>query len=444
MLHQLKRIPVNTVYLYAGSLLAGALNYLYNLLMAREAFLGPSEYGALAALTSLLYLGGISAATLTTTTTNYIASIVGREQSSQIGYFIRQLSRYVFLFGLVIGVFFITASPFLAQHLKLNSALLPMLLAPILLLALLGAITLGALQGLTLFGTLAILFAIGASLRLLLSWILVGPLQLGITGALLATLAAAAIVYGLSVLPLRQYLKQTFFSPASKPVFRWRELVGYTHSVFWVTLGITSLFSLDIILAQHYLTNQEASQYSAFSTLGRIIYFTTLPLIMIMFPLVTRRFAAARSSRSVIIMSGLGVVVISLVALGVFSTVPGLVIRYSIGDAYQAASSTLWLFGLFFAVVSASTWLIHIFLARRTTLVAYLAPAAVILQIVLISRWHESPRHIVISSLVAASALLAGLLISVPVVKSASVRQPTSLDQLATNPDGYQNKNPGD
>lgn len=391
--------------------------------MAREEFLGPAEYGALAALTSLLYLGGISAATLTTTTANYAAGLLGRKQTEYIGQLIHRLSRQALLLGLVLGVLIIGLSPFLAKQLHLSSIMLPILLAPILLLALLAAIAIGALQGLAAFGALAFVLVGGAGFRLLLSVLLVGPLRQELTGALLAAILATCLMYIIAWLPLRPYLKRQRLQPAQTAIISWRELFSYTHSVFWIMFGITSLFSIDIVLAQHYLNNQAASLYGALSTLGRIIYFTTLPLTMIMFPLVTQRFVAANSSRKIIILSGFSVIAVGLILLIIYAASPQLVIGYTVGKAYLEGSSNLWLFGLFFCVVSTATWLMHVFLARQITLVAYLAPAAVILQIVLISRWHSSPQQIITGSLIAASSLMLGLLISLPLVKSEPIKK---------------------
>lgn len=406
MISSLRRIPFNTLYLYGGSLLASAMNYLYNIIMARDRFLGPAEFGSLAALTSLLYLGNIVAATVTTTAAKYVATLVGRQQHEHIGYFIRRFSWYVTLLGLAGGFFLIAASPFIARQLHFASVVPVIILAPIFLLSLLVAVSLGTLQGLAYFGMMAIVFLAAAGFRLLIALPLVGILAWGITGALIAALLASLIMYALSVLPLRQYLLSSqVVSSLPSAVIRWPELVGYTHQVFWVVLGLTSLLSIDVVLAQHYLPTTDASLYGALSTLGRIIYFAALPIIMVMFPLATKKAAVNESSNKVVFMAGAAVCVIAIPLLLAYALAPQFIISLSVGAAYQAGSGDLWLFGLFFTTLTLATWLAYALLAQQIP-IGWMPPVAVAGQVILIVFWHDSPRQIVISSLVATMLLI--------------------------------------
>lgn len=402
-----KHIPVNALYLYAGSLLASAINYLYNIIMARESFLGPAEFGSLAALTSLLYVGNIAAATLTTTTTKYIAAFAGRDQYNHIGPFLRRLYWLVTFFGLAGGLFLITASPFIARQLHFTSVLPVIILAPIFPLSLLVAISMGTLQGLALFGTMALVFLTASGLRLLLAIPLVGSLSWGISGAILAGLLASLGMYAISLFPLRQYLSiKQVSSPLASGIVLWKELVGYTHQVFWVVLGLTSLLSIDVVLAQHYLPTANASLYGVLSTLGRIIYFVALPVIMVMFPLASKKAALNQSINKIVLMTGAVVCLFAVPFLIAYTIIPQLIIRFSVGAAYQAGADDLWLFGLFFTALTLATWLAYALLALQIS-IGWIPPAVVLGQVILIAIWHDTPRQIVTCSLVATMLLIA-------------------------------------
>lgn len=409
----LPRLPVNVLVFYAGSIVGGGINYLYNIIMARDAFLGPDEFGALAALTSMLYLVSIIVSTLTTTTANYTATFLAQDQVQRVAYFIRHLSWYSGLIGGAVGILVAASSRLISPALHLNTTLPVLIIALSIPVMLLLGITTGVLQGMRAFSTLTVVFVVGATFRLLFALPLVTVIHLGISGALLAGLLASLLVYGISLFSLRQIVHVPAVKPKQTEMsFSWRQLFGYTQQVFWATLGLISLFSIDIILAQHYLAAPSASIYSGLSTLGRVIYFLILPITMVMFPIVTKHFAIQQSIRTIIVVTGLGLAGIAMSIISIYATIPEYIIRLSIGESYLAGTSLLWLFGLFYGLLSFSTWLIYIGLAIRNKLAAYLPLIAVITQGVLILRYHHTIEQILVISLGSAAALTLGLVVT--------------------------------
>ncbi len=408
---RLVRVPRAALWLYGGSLAVGFLNYLYNIILARDAFLGPREFGMLAALSSFLYLEGVVVSVVTTVTAAYVAGFVGRKQPAAVWLFVRRFSWQAGGVGLIMGTLVAVASPWLAQWLHVPT-LRPLWLLAITFPVALGAgVTLGALQGAMAFKILSLVLLLGATLRLALAVPLVAGVKWGVSGALLAGVAASLVVYAISWVPLRRYRGVEVGETDLTPV-PWRDFFRYTQRVFWAMAGLTALFSVDLIMAQHYLPAEQAGLYGGLSTLGRIIYFITLPFTTLMFPTVTSRLAAGYSSRRVLLLTGGALLALTLGIIAVYAVAPGLVIRFTLGQSYLNGAAYLWWFGVFFGLLALATWLVHALLAHQQTGIALLPPLALVLQLLLITRFHGSLVEIMGSSVVAAAVLVVGLSVS--------------------------------
>lgn len=404
-----RRIPPNTLWFYSSSVAAGALNYLYNIVMARPAFLGPAQFGALAALGALLYLEGIVSSTVTTVSTNYTATLLGAGHGSQVRVMVQRVGTYVAFSGLALALLLLGGARYLARELHLASVLPIFILAPIMIITLLVGVLVGVLQGSRAFGALAAVTVLGALLRLLFALPLVAYWHLALRGALLANLASIVVVLVvIALLVQRRYPPARASSLPDNAVAR-ITLWGYAGSVFFTVLGLTALFSIDIVLAQHYLTTTQASLYASLSTLGRIVYFATLPITLVMFPIISHRVAAGYAYRRVLLFTGTSIAIICALLGSLYVLMPSVIIHYTVGSIYAAGAADLWLYAAFFSALSIATWLAHFLLARRRMIVAFIPSLCLFFQIFFIVRNHTSAHAIISNSLMATTLLLFGL-----------------------------------
>lgn len=408
---------------WVGSLLTGGVNYLFNIVMAQEAFLGPVGFGSLAALSSLIYLDGVAMTTLMTVTAYAVASLVGRGEAHKIGALLTLLTRKVGIPAAAFAGLLVVGSPLLASFLHLESVGPVVLLAPTLFLTLLLGVTSGVLQGLLAFSALALIGFLGAVLRLGLSIPLVAA-GLDVSGALLASVLAVVIGYVASLAFLRRHLRRGAAGPDNLRVLPVQGLSRYTGHVFVATFGLTALFSVDLLLAKHYLAPDAAGLYGGLATLGRVVYFATLPLTLVLFPVLTKRAAARRPTKTLLLLGGGGVVAIASGVVALAALFPEPMVRATLGGAYLAASHELWRFTLFYGFVSLATWLTYVFLAFRRTTVSLFPIGGALLQVLLIVRFHASVRAVLLVSL-AAAGLLAGALAVGIILTQARERRST-------------------
>ncbi len=108
-----------TILVSGGLTLAGVGNYLFNLLMTR--MLGPSEYGILAALVSIVYFFGIFSQTINLTICKFTVQLQARAGFETVRRFLgRAIKKIIWIAGTAL-VFFGAFSFLIRDFLHLSS-----------------------------------------------------------------------------------------------------------------------------------------------------------------------------------------------------------------------------------------------------------------------------------------------------------------------------------
>jgi len=385
-----------------GSLLAGFLGYLYHLLMGR--LLGPSGYGVLASLLSLLYVFGVPTATFSLVATKFAADFKKSRQ------FLEKTEKKSFLFSLLFFLFFGALTPLIASFLHLQ-ALLPILLIGLCLaLGFLVTFKGAILQGRLNFVPLAVGGTANAAIKLLLGIIFV-YFGLGINGAILPMVIGAifSYFYFQHFLTNKEVMAK---EEASPPKLTNKEIWGYTKPIFFFTLAFALLYSLDVIFARHFLAPQEAGWYGALSTLGKIIYFLVSPLSLVLFPMASRKKSQEEKSDRLFRFSFSLAILIAIFLTAAYFLFPNLILRVFYGEQFLPAAPYLGLFGVFLSFYSLAYFLGNFMLSQeKTKPVAFLPFLALLLQVVLILFFHESILAILGASIFACGLLFLSFLV---------------------------------
>ena len=385
-----------------GSLLAGFLGYLYHLLMGR--LLGPSEYGVLASLLSLLYVFSVPTATFSLVATKFAADF--KKSRS----FLEKTEKKSFLFSLLFFLFFGALTPLIASFLHLQ-ALLPILLIGLCLaLGFLVTFKGAILQGRLNFVPLAVGGTANAAIKLLLGIIFV-YFGLGINGAILPMVIGAIFSY----FYFQHFLisKEVMVKEeTSSPKLTNKEIWDYTKPIFFFTLSFALLYSIDIIFARHFLAPQEAGWYGALSTLGKIIYFLVSPLSLVLFPMASRKKSQEEKSDRLFRFSFSLAILIAIFLTAAYFLFPNLILRVFYGEQFLPAATYLGLFGVFLSFYSLAYFLGNFMLSQeKTKLMAFLPFLALLLQVVLILFFHESILAILGASIFACGLLFLSFLV---------------------------------
>lgn len=383
--------------LMVGTLIGGASNYLYHLLMGR--MLGPTDYGVLASLISLVYLLSVPMGALGLAIVKFVSAFRGETKFEKIGIFFRSTTKkllpFSFLFLLVLSVF----SPFIVSFLHLNSVFPFLIIVMTSFVGIFSTVNGAILQGLLRFGYITAIGVLEMGLKLIVGVLLV-VLGFKVNGALFGLLIGAIIAYFLSFYPLR-----SLPSIEKEKDFRSKPIITFILPVFFSILSFTSLYTIDIVLARHFLTAEEAGFYSALANLGKIIFFISGPVVSVMFPLISERYASGKNYYSLLLASLGLVAVICLIVTGVYFLLPELMVEMLYGSAYLAAASYLGLFGIFISFYSLSFLLNRFYLSIGRVKMVGLPVLAAVIQMILILILHRSIKEIIFISIIINAAL---------------------------------------
>ena len=380
-----------SLILVAGTTLAYGLDYLFNLAAGR--LLTPADFGVLAALAGTGQVLVVASRVVQTVVTRYISDFQAdpQAQARAISFF-RRMFRATSLWGGLATLLLILFSFPYARFLRVDTV------APV--VALMGTAFLmatrpvvgGTLQGLQRFAALGNVQIVQAVLRLAVGGVLMWW-GWGVFGAMVSLPIASGLtlLFGLWLLggafwrkPIR-YVHHDVSLPA---LFRYSLYTGAG------LIGFALLANMDAILAKRFFTDVDAGNYAAAITLGKVVQFFPLAIIMILFPKVARRRAENRDSAGILLpaMFIVGVLCGGIALL--YYLFPDFLIGVTLGDAYDVSGSLLGLIGVAMALLSlANVWL-NYFLSLDITRYVYLVWVATILQAILMWQFHSELWHL--------------------------------------------------
>ena len=292
------RVLSGSVILLAGSGLATAINFAYNIAVAR--FLGPVAFGHATAVYTLLVL--ISAVTLSFQILS--AKVVAQQASpaaKTAAY--HTFHRKAWASGIVTAALLLLFRSEVSHYLNLPTPVLVALLAVgVAFYVPLGSRR-GYLQGACGFRHLTANLVLEGFVRLCGS-LLVILLGFGVTGVIAANSAAVAIAYLLAIPPL-----PTASAPEPRLPDAFREALQAI--VFFV--GQVIINNCDIELVKHFFPPTAAGLYAAIALVGRVIFAFSWAVINTMFPIVAGTRNQEKASRGVLRTSLLLVLGIGLI-----------------------------------------------------------------------------------------------------------------------------------
>jgi glycosyltransferase involved in cell wall biosynthesis/O-antigen/teichoic acid export membrane protein len=196
----------------------------------------------------------------------------------------------------------------------------------------------GALQGLRAYGPVGASIVLESVGRLVCALILFA-LGMGVTGALLGTpLAFAIVAIGLEVVLHRRVgpVKET-----SATVRSLRGLIGDGWVPIVGLFLLAALQNMDVILAKHQLAADAAGSYAAAAVAAKSVVWIAIGIGLHLLPEATRRSAAGLDPRPVLLRA-LGILVaIAAPALLIFAAAPKLLLRLAFGPDLTLAADAL-------------------------------------------------------------------------------------------------------
>jgi len=400
-----KKITTNPLFLGSAIMMIGlngisVLNYIYHLILGR--LLGPTNYGELAALISLVGLLGIIPSSLNLVVVKYVSSAKDEKEVNNLTDWLRSwLLKISIIFFLTI----VLASPAISSFLHIDNIIYIVLISLSLVFSLHALFNRAILQGFLKFKQMIFSIFIENITKLVTSILLV-YIGFSVGGAMVAFLIATIVGW----YQTNSYLKyrKNYNSVPPKNI---KPIIQFIIPVFIQSISMTSLYSTDVILVKHFFSSFDAGIYAAVATLGKIIFFATGPISTVMFPLVSQRQSKGQNHSNIFIMSFLATGIIAVGVLIGYWFVPQFAIGLLYGKLYLTGTNLLFLYGVFITLFTLSVLLVNYGLSLGKTRIVLFALGAAIAQPILILFFHHSLQEIIVVSLLVTALLLVCLFI---------------------------------
>jgi O-antigen/teichoic acid export membrane protein len=405
------RLLSGSLVLLAASVLVGAMNLLYNLVVAR--MLGPEGFSNATAIYTLLTLMSAITLSFQLVCAKMVASHELREEKAAA---YSSLLGRSWQLGLVITLLLIIARDQITAYLNLPSPKLILILGIGTAFYIPLGVRRGAIQGLYSFGNFGINLILEGLVRLGGAWILIRA-GMGVQGAVIAGVAGVTVAYFFALPGLKS-------GPQKANVLAsFRE--GMQATVFFV--GQVVINNFDIILAKHFFPAEEAGLYAAVALVGRVVNMCTWSVVNAMFPMSAGAKTKEREGGSLLLISvGLVLAILAVLVLGI-QMVPRFLWISAFGPQFQISTygsipSLLILYAISSGIYSLSAVIIAYEMSRKianTSWVQLAFGSALVFGIYL---FHGSLRQMILVQLVLMSLLL--VIVAVPILWSSLMSQP--------------------
>ena len=364
--------------LFSASIIAGFLNYFFQVYVGR--MLGPSDYGVYSSLVALLYIMSVPSSTIQTSVAKLVSEY--NPEYEKIKYLLTHVFRKLTLLALLASVLFMISSVYLADYLRINSGIYFFILSILFFISFLGPVLVGALQGMQMFIQMGINSVAGTFFKLVFGVALV-YLGFGVNGALLALVIGSFLAMLMALIPLR-------FLKGSKEVKSNISFFSTSMIVLFATIGLAFLPNVDLLLVKHYLSETDAGLYAAAALLGKIVLFVTAPVATVMFPKATVMHNKNNNGIALLRKSLLYTGSISLLNIAVFIIAPEFIVRILFGSKFLGINDLIVYFAVALAFLSVTNAIVFYDLATRKYRFLYILGIISLLEVVLISLFHDS------------------------------------------------------
>ncbi len=393
-------------YVFVGFLISSFILFLFNLYLARG--LSYSDYGNYSSLLSIFTLATIPAGSLSIVMVKFAATYFANNQMDQLSAFYKKSLIFWSTVSLTILLLYIMLSYPISHFLKINDHRAIITMGGAIALSYLGISNAAFLQAMIRFKSVSFVSVSGALSRLASGFILLSN-NLRVFGATMAILLATIVSLLFGTFSLRSLLTH---KSESKVELHTREIIKYGLPASIAILFLSSFVSSDVVLVKHFFTPEEAGHYGGLSLVGKVIFYFTGPIPMVMFPLLVKRDAKGENVRTLLHLSLL-LVLLASVSISIFYFLfPNFTIKLFLGGRdYLNIASYLGFFGIFLTIYSANNVFLNFFLSVKKTSVLYLVGLAAALQIGLIILSHKNFQDVITSSVISSLLLFLALLL---------------------------------
>ncbi|MGH9020677.1 MAG: hypothetical protein ACRDV0_06615 [Acidimicrobiales bacterium] len=371
---------------FAGAAVGQVAGFVFNAVGAHA--LGPTRYGTLAASLALLSLASPLFTAAQTVASRETTSLISRGESSLVPARLRRYGTRAALGAALLGLLVVLASRWVSSVFHLGSAWFVVIVGATIPCYMVGHVLGGVLQGAERFHRFALESVVEGAAKAVLGVLAVAVVfHSAVIGmaAVMCSCALGCLTYVVLTVPVvRRLARVDAPVGVARAATRGRTspgIVGYSVTAL-ATYGLLSLMlSVDTLVAKHYLPGRLAGLYAGISVTGKIDFFATSALFVVVFPLFSRHHDQGGGARRSVLASGAVVASVSGVIVAALALRPSWVVAPLLGSRYHAADGYVAWMAAIFSLYALSYLLSTYLLARRRRSVIALLAATFVVQL---------------------------------------------------------------
>ena len=394
-----------TAFVFAGSITGNVLAFLFNLFLARS--LSYADYAIFASLLSVITLASIPAGSISTVIVKFATRFFSRNEIDKAKAFYGESAQLIFVIGVIIFIAFAVVSVPLKNFLHIESVWYILLVGINVAFVYFIALNSGFLQSLLKFPYISFLNVAGNLAKLLFGIFFV-VLGFKAFAGLLGIFAMSFFGLMLGFFPIRFLFQKKTSRKESIPK---KEILTYAIPASIAVLALTSLTSVDVILVKHFFSAHEAGFYAGLSLIGKVIFYFTAPIPLVMFPLIVKRHSIGKNYVNLLFLALFLVFVPSFAVTIFYFLFPSLVVNIFLGGRdYQEIAQYLGMFGIFITLFSMLNVCVNFFLSIGNIKATSIVIFGAILQIILLTLFHANFAQVIQISVAVCLMVLVGFL----------------------------------
>jgi O-antigen/teichoic acid export membrane protein len=184
-----------------------------------------------------------------------------------------------------------------------------------------------------------------------------------------------------------------------------RPQLRYAGAVFFATIGVTVVMSLDILAVKHYFPPEQAGLYAGMATVGRIIFFLTAPFTAVLLTMVNLR---APDAKNMLWLKGTLGLTLAIGGTAVLTLALGgdFIIKLLVGSKYLVYANLLPQLCVAMLLLGLANTLLMYQVALRRFIFSALPVAVTIFTLILVYVRHNEIAQVINDILIGSSVLM--------------------------------------
>lgn len=360
-------------------------NYSYNLVLGR--WLGPTIFADVAFIVTLLLMLSFIAMTIQLVSAKYIIEL----QEQQFIRFKNLVYKFSFYSGIFLSFITIIFANKLKQLFNLETSVIFYIFALGIPIYFILSVTRGLHQGKQEFVKLAKSYFSEMMVRVFLTFILI---YLGFFNVTISVSIAILISFIVALFPNKFEFEFILNKVKINKVIR-SKILKFLAITFLYECTQVIINNSDIILVKHFFSNTEAGLYASLALIGRVVFFITWMLIMILLPKVLELKKEGKNSKKLLYTYLKYICVLTISIVLACYLFPKTIIQLFFGNEFISMSNLLYKYAIATSLFALANLFVYYFLSLSKYKPVIIAMLFSVLQLIVIYVLHNTLEQVV-------------------------------------------------